>query len=160
MAIILGLDVSSISTGWAILKHGRFYKREGVDYGIIKGNPKLKPANRLSLFRKEIAEIISKTKPDYIVIEDTFSGPNRKTFKVLCRFGGVAMEVSRTIGGVEPIIVPVTSLRAVWGTQVKKEIFNKVVSKYKLDHFEFDRDNDITDAIAIAWYTHRILRSN
>jgi len=156
MAIILGLDVSSRLTGWAVMKHGRFYKREGIDYGIIKGHPKLGQAERLSLFRAELEDLIIRNSPDVISIEDAFFARNYKTYKVLCRFGGVAMETCRTIGNVEPLIVPVKLLRTVWGTQVKEEIFNKVTTKYKLKELNFKKHNDITDAIAIAWYTHKL----
>lgn len=155
MAIVLSLDVSSRKTGWCCFKHGRFYKREGIDFGIIACSTKAAPAEKLSFFRDSLLDILLTINPDVIAIEDTFAGPNRKTFKVLCRFGGVAMEVCKTELGIEPIIVPVTELRAVWGTQVKKEIFDKVVKRYKIENFTFNKDNDITDAIAIAYYAHR-----
>ena len=156
MSIVLALDVSSLSTGWCCFKHGRFYRREGTDYGVIKGNSRLNPAERLSIFRKEVSTLIYMTKPNLIGIEDVFSGPNRKTFKVLSRFNGVALEVSRTIGGIEPIVVPATEWRTLWGTQAKKEIFSRVVEKYKLNDLDFNKDNDITDAIGLAFYVHKI----
>ena len=155
--IVLGLDVSSSSTGWSILKHGRFYNREGKDYGIIVPSKKLKPAEKLDYFRSHLCKVL-RSVPDKVVIgiEDTFLRRNVNTLKILSRFAGVAMQSCWEVCGVEPIIVPVKELRTVWGTQDKEEIFNLVVEKYSLNDWEFKLHNDITDSIAIAFYLNSI----
>ena len=99
--IVLGLDVSSSSTGWAILKNSRFYKREGKDYGIIAPPKKLGPAEKLDYFRTHLGRVL-KSVPDKVVIgiEDTFLFKNPKVLKILSRFAGVAMQSCWEICGV------------------------------------------------------------
>jgi len=155
--IILGLDVSSSSTGWAVVKNGRFYKREDVDYGFIKGKLKVGPAEKLSSFKDRLRSLINDIEPDYIVVEDVFYGRSAKTFKVLSRYSGVTLDTCWDILNSEPIIVLPTAVRSVWGAQNKKEIFDIIVKKYELD-WTFKKYNDITDAIALAIYGHKYVR--
>lgn len=155
--IVLGLDVSSTSTGWAVIKSGRFYKREGIDYGWIKPSRKYSLVEKLDFFGDSIEEVVFKVSPDYIGIEDIFLSRNVKTLKVLGRFSGVALRDSYRESGIIPKIVQVREARAkITGTQNKIEVFNFVKKKYKLHDWEFDSHNDITDAIVVALYVGKI----
>jgi Holliday junction resolvasome RuvABC endonuclease subunit len=122
MSVILGLDVSSVSTGWAILKNGRFYKREGVDYGTIKTTNKDSMSKRLSVFRDELESILVGNKPDIIIMEDTHLSKFVNTLKVLVRFGAVAQEISWRTLNIDPILVQVKLARTVIGSQDKEEV--------------------------------------
>lgn len=157
-SIYLGLDVSSTSTGWAVLKSGRFYKREGIDYGLIRPHKDYTLPEKLNFFRDELSSVIRRVEPTSVGIEDVFLSRNVKTLKLLARFSGVAIEsvYEFTKGGLFPYIVQVRNIRAeCWGTQDKKEVFETVVDKYKLENWSFNKYNDVTDAITIALYISR-----
>src|SRR6188508_2321984 len=92
--VILALDVSSSSTGYAVIRNGR-WRFSGSSCGTISTPSKLSISERLVLFRDEIEALIKKVKPDLIVIEDVFSSRNISVMKLLARFNGVAIEISR-----------------------------------------------------------------
>ena len=154
--IVIGLDVSSTSTGWAVLKSKRFYKREGIDFGLIKPHKKLVLAEKLNYFRSELSKVISRVSPDVVGIEDIFLLRNVKTLKLLGRFSGVAIETVYDFSGVVPYIVQVKESRVQWGTQDKEEVFEKIKNKYKMNEWLFKKHNDLTDAISIALYVSSI----
>lgn len=152
---VLGLDISSRSTGWAVLKNGRFYAREGKDYGWIKLKSTIPLAERLNLFRSELVNILTSVRFDAVGIEDVFFSRSPSTLKLLSRFSGVACETVYDICGFEPIIVQVRAVRTVFGTQDKKDIYKHVSDKYKLYKWTYKTHNDITDALAIATYVRK-----
>lgn len=154
---VLGLDISSSSTGWVLLKNGRFYKREDTDYGWIRPSKKFSPAEKLSFFRNELIFILNETMPDMVGIEDVFLFKNPNTMKLLSRFSGVACESVRTTFEIEPSLLKVSTIRSYIGTQVKskKDTYKYLISKYKLKDWTFDTHNDITDALATAICVHK-----
>jgi crossover junction endodeoxyribonuclease RuvC len=154
--IILGLDVSSKKTGWAILKNGRFYKRENIDFGTIE-TPSSQPiSKRLVIFRDALESILVRSKPDTIVIEDTFFSKNIATLKVLVRFSAVAQELSNRLLSIDPILISARQARTIMGSQDKEEVFKIIVNKYKLNTFKFSTHNDIADAIVLTLHVNSL----
>ena len=149
---VLGFDVSSSSTGWAVIKSGRFYKRKGKDYGIISFSKKLSHSNRLSLLRVECTRIIEKVKPDIVIIEDVFVGRNPKTTILLSRYSGVVIESVYSTLKKDPIIFTVKEIRKIIGSQdSKEESFKFIKKKFKLSsNWQFKSHNDIIDGLAAA----------
>lgn len=152
---VMGLDISSVCTGWAILKNGRFYSREGIDYGTIQPPKNVQIAGKLSYFRDALVLLLERNKPDVIGIEDAFFFKNPKTLKVLSEFRGVALETSSTVLGVDPNVVSVREIRTILGTQDKKASFLSIVELFKLKNWDFENSNDITDALAVAYYVYK-----
>ena len=93
-----------------------------------------------------IEKIINKHKLDAIVIEDTFLRFNVKTLKLLCYLAGVAVYLSKDK---KVFLMTVKEVRKILEVTDKKGVFDFVVDKYKLN-LNFIKDNDITDAIAVA----------
>lgn len=155
--VILGLDVSSSSTGYAVLRNGRWNK-SAASYGFIKTSSKLSLPERLVSFRNQLHKVIKKVKPTHIVIEDVFKGKNVNTMKLLARFSGVAIEISRRSLRSNPTIVLAVTLRAFLGCGRKKEeAFKFICDKYNLD-WSFSKMNDITDALALSLYKYKNLK--
>ncbi len=76
---ILGLDISSVSTGWAIYnKTTKKWK-----WGNFKKPSKYKGLSSILYQADKIKELLSKEKPNIVVMEDTFMGTNYKTVKLL-----------------------------------------------------------------------------
>ena len=152
--IIVGLDISSTSTGWAVLREGKFLSKEGRDFGFIKPPKKLELSEKLHFFRNELVYVLESTLPDMVGIEDVFSSRNLKTFKLLSRFSGVGVEAVRSLLALEPEIVSVTQVRSCIGPQDKKSAFSKICDIYNKSEWVYEKHNDVADALAIAHYLY------
>jgi len=143
---VLSLDVSASSTGWSVLapKFG--------DYGIITTDPKMTRSDRLFMFRIELIKLILNHRPTHIVMEDTFSGLNPKTLKILSEFAGVAKEVCQEFAQIDPYVISTNTVKAYFKTKAKEDMFNVVVEMLDFDEskWNFKKDNDIIDAIAMG----------
>lgn len=153
MSTILAMDISARSTGWSVIKSGRVSKKR---LGLIKINSNLPMGKRLQLFEWNIKEIIKKYDPGIIVIEDVFKGRNAKTFKILSLFRGVAIKAVYDEIGKDPVSIMAAQVRRLIDLPNDKEaVFKALNTKYKLG-FDFKKDNDIVDAIALALACHKI----
>jgi Holliday junction resolvasome RuvABC endonuclease subunit len=151
---VLGLDVSSTSTGFAVVKNGRWLRTSGR-FGMIKP-PKGNLAEKLHYFRTALLELVSNINPDLVVIEDVFAARNIGTTKLLSRFSGVALETCYAVTHNEPLIVETTKARKMFALPGKEEAFAYVKARYKLD-WEFKTMNDVSDALVLALYGNKIL---
>lgn len=148
-SILLCLDVSSTSTGYALIKNGRFRKTKN-NYGKITPDKKLTLAEKLSFFRSELIKIIDKHKPTAVAIEDVFVGRVSSAI-ILSRFSGVAIEAVYSSTGIEPILMEATRVRKILGAGRKKEdVFNYIINRFNLTDWDFSSYNDITDAICVG----------
>jgi len=153
---VLGLDVSTKSTGWFLTK---------PSCGIIAPDPKLSFDEKLVVFRAELDRILIKYKPDVVVIEDAYYRPgfgNIHTLKALVKFAGVAQELCASKGIQTEIITATAARKHCCGAQEgkfkKQEVFNFFKTKYNLDDWTFNKHNDITDAMALSWGYREIQR--
>lgn len=96
--IILGIDPGTASTGYGVIKVpndilGREfeYEIELVDYGFISTPKDTLMEKRLVQLYSEIDLVISKFKPDQIVLEMLFFGANTKTAITVGQARGVIM---------------------------------------------------------------------
>lgn len=149
---VLGLDVSSISTGYSILDNGVLLKDT---CGLIEPNPRRPYGERLQTFEISVKDLIKNNNPDLVVIEDIFKGRNAKTFKSLAMFRGVAIKAIFDMIGQDPISIMASEARKTVGVKNdKEEAFKFITNKFDLD-YEFEKHNDIADSIllALACYT-------
>ncbi len=153
---VLGLDVSTKSTGWFITKRS---------CGVIVPNPNLGFDDKLVVFRMELEEILDKYSLDVVVIEDAYYRPgfgNIHTLKALVKFAGVAQELCASKSIKVEIITATAARKHCCGTQEgkfkKQEVFNFFKTKYNLDDWTFQKHNDITDAMALSWGYREIQR--
>jgi len=144
---ILAFDISSVSTGYALIDNGAIV----IDgYGLIIPNQRKCQGERLSYFSRSISKIINKYKPDIIAIEDIFKGRNIITFKSLSMFRGVAIRAIYEKIKRDPISIMAVTARSLLGTGITKEdSFKTIVKKYNFD-FDFEKDNDVVDAIILG----------
>lgn len=140
---IFSLDISSASTGWSYM-----IDNEIQAYGKITPEKKLDKPEKLLIFRRELIMVLKMYKPKYVVIENGFFGRNVNTLKVLSNFSGVAMECCLAVTGAIPYIMNNTTTKSHFKAKNKEQLYEKIVKLYKLDDFEYDSHNDITDAVA------------
>lgn len=154
MTTILAFDISSCSTGWCFFIDGEFQEDA---YGIIAPSKKMSESAKLTYFRQELIRLIEKYKPDCISTENIFCGFNKVSFKVLAQFRGVALQAIYELTGKEPFSLMAVEARKVCGVgQQKEDAFEGIIEKCGLKHmkFDFDKHNDICDAICLALATH------
>lgn len=153
--MILAFDVSSVSTGYAVLKGGR-WRKSANSFGTIKMPAGLSLSERLRQFRDSLETVIRQVSPDLIVIEDIFFLRSISTVKLLARFSGVALEVSRRLVDADPCLVLSSTVRSKLGCgKSKEEAFRFICDKYTLSDWSFKEHNDIADALCLALYAHK-----
>lgn len=81
--IIMGIDSSTTSTGWAIIDTKLSGNSRLMAHGTIKPNSKLKTTNRIIHIGKELKEIIRSWEPEFIVIEEINVFRNAKSTRGL-----------------------------------------------------------------------------
>lgn len=81
---ILGIDPGLSQTGIAILSQNN--KSNKISWKMLKYK---KDEKRLSNYFKSLREVIKKEKPDQIVIESIFRGPNTETLIKIAELRGV-----------------------------------------------------------------------
>ena len=149
MVKVLGLDVSSACTGFAVVSDGYL---DFNSLGTIQPPTKLLMGQKLVYFEKAIKKLLKKHRPDICVIEGCFKGPNAKTFQVLSMFRGVSFKVIQEVLHQDPIsIFPTEARKAVGVDGVKKEdAFKWVVERFGFTDFTLNKHNDICDSIVLA----------
>lgn len=146
---VLGLDVSTKSTGWFITKSS---------CGKICPPDTLSFEEKLAHFRQSLLDLLQKYSPDVVVVEDAYFQPRKGsiyTLKALSRFGGVAMEACAS-QGIKVVIMTATTARKFCcgrreGKVTKEHVFDFFTAKYQLTDWKFTTHNDLTDAMALAW---------
>jgi hypothetical protein len=163
---VLGLDLSTVSTGWAILETGDS-SPVLKDCGLLNFSSTTNTKQALLLFSSTLSSVINKYKPfDIIVIEDTFVAKNVKTTKILNRVAGVAILTSFIHSPQSQILmIPVMSLRAAKypklripeqiaskiGVALDKKLDKKIVQRAIMCEFNLNEaKDDVTDAIVAA----------
>ncbi len=144
---VLGLDVSSRSTGWFVTKRS---------CGIIAPGKDLEFPAKLSFFRQELAKLLEKYKPDVVVLEDCYYRPgfgSIHTVKSLSKFAGVAIELCNSYKIKVEIITATRARKYCCGKEKldKRGVFDFFVGKFELVDWKFEKDNDKTDAMALSW---------
>lgn len=88
--IVLGVDPSSVATGWGVLD-GNSRSARSLAHGAIRPPPNLSFAERLRYLHKELAAVLESYDPESFVIESTFLHRNVRTALVLGQVRGVLL---------------------------------------------------------------------
>lgn len=148
MANYLGIDPSTVATGYAVMDS---ITGDLLDWGVIKPNKKkLTEPQQVKLQYDTLAELIEKWDIKGIGCEDQHQGPNAVTFKKLCRISGSFMLLAGQYDLPFELIHPSSWRKVVHGkgNASKEDTLNWVKDTYQL--LLTKKDNDITDAIGIT----------
>lgn len=159
----LGLDISTTSTGWAILEQNSSPGFTLVDYGRLDFPKEKAHKARLVVFGELISQLVRfpNNTFDYVIIEDTFVKFDPSVTKKLSRFAGVAIAsiTAAQPGAVVALISPQSIKAAIFPKQKKdkEDIKLEMLTRYNLVNISNPDEvkkfcNDITDAIAIAHF--------
>lgn len=146
MVNYLGLDPSSLSSGWAVVNN----KEELVDYGVIKGRTD-DPKSFVKLF-DEIESIIKEHDIKGMYIEDTFFSMNIATLKKIVRPSGIFLYMIGKYDLEHNFTMPKSWRKTAFGdgNTTKKDTYKLINERFDLGFTSFNKYNDITDAIGIA----------
>lgn len=148
--VVLGIDPSTVSTGWAVL-----IDQEIVDYGIIKCSSKDPIYIRVSNIFTSLVAVSQKHPITEIAIEDQFMRNNAKTLKSLSNVKATAMILAAQLN------VPYTEYSPKHvklkftgsGGASKQDMVTHAKSMYDIEE---DICDNIADAIGIATiHSHR-----
>jgi len=158
MIKILGLDVSSVCTGYSVVEDGYLLTNT---IGTIKPNSKDCIGKKLVFFEKKIKNLLKKYNPDYVVTEDIFKGPNVKTFKTLAMFRGIVFKTVYEKLKNDPVCLMPTEARKIAGVKgiTKEDAFIFITEKYNFLNYKFVTHNDISDSIILALASYYLYKN-
>jgi Holliday junction resolvasome RuvABC endonuclease subunit len=151
---ILGIDLALNHVGWALMREPKKIGKLILENkGIVQVNEKEKLSlpQKLVYVSKELVKIIRLTKPDIIILEDTYTGPNAEVTAKLNNAKGMALVMIYNLMKAEPICVTAQTVRACIGLKTKEDVFHHYQKMYKIEN-NFKKFNDLTDAIALTYY--------
>ena len=147
--VVLGVDPSTVATGWAILD-GNSRKARAVDYGIIRPSTRLELPDRLQIIHEGLLQVVEEFRPQILVIESAFLHRNVKTAFALGQVRGVILLAATQKGlRFEEYSAPEIKRAAVgYGAAVKEQValmMARILGLAKTPR------SDEADALATAW---------
>jgi len=147
---VLALDLSISSTGVCIVNENL----DLIFYTTIKTKSNLSEPNRLFNIYNSVEELIKKYKPEVIVFEDVFVGPNKKTAILLSRLSGLVIGLTFKMDLSYKIITTMQMKKFILGDlkksknrNLKEEMRLKIIEIFNLP---VNTNNDITDSIGLG----------
>jgi crossover junction endodeoxyribonuclease RuvC len=141
--MILGLDLSSADTGYAIIDKG-----ELVDFGSIQPPKKLDQAQKIEYIYSNVLLLLDKFPIKKIIIEDQFIGAGRQTAIFLVRISGAIFLIAAQHDIPLKVVAP-THVKSVFtgtGKADKAMMLYKANTIYNLNI----TNENIADAIGVA----------
>lgn len=142
---ILGLDTSTVSTGYAVLDNEKL-----ISYGTIKTHKKADLLDKIIYIEEHIKQIIKAKEVDFIVIEDLAVTRSASTTKALA---GLLYHLLTEFRKRELLVVQArpSTWRSVCGIKGKcrKELKENAIQHVK-DVYNIDVNDDEADSICIA----------
>lgn len=147
MVRYLGLDVSSVATGVAVVDRAPDGSLTLIAHDVITTSSKQEIGKRLVLFAETLQGFFDEYQPDYVVREETIN--NRASNAILFKFLGVAQFLASNNGHQKTFeYFPTTIKKEVTGAgRASKETVAECSQKYFREDLSTLTDDE-TDAIA------------
>lgn len=147
--IILGIDPGYAIVGYGVLEYSN-NKFKVIEYGAITTDSKTDMFDRFKSIYDDIFDVMERTKPDFMAIEELFFNSNQKTAINVAQARGVILlaAMNRGIRIFEYTPLQVKQAVAGYGRADKKQVQQMV--KLLLGLKEVPKPDDTADAVAIA----------
>lgn len=147
--VVLGVDPSSVATGWAVLD-GDSRRARVVAHDVIRPSSRLKLAERLHVIHEQLAHVITQFDPAVLVIESAFLHRNPKTAFALGQVRGVVLlaAVQQGVAQEEYSAPEIKRAACSYGAAGKEQVATMMARILGLREIPGD---DETDAMATAW---------
>jgi crossover junction endodeoxyribonuclease RuvC len=146
---VLGIDPGTARVGWGVVEevNGNLKSEE---FGTIETSAKRKLENRLEEIFHQVSDIIKKTSPDIVAIEEIFYCKNQKTVIAVSQARGVIILAAamREIEISEHTPMQVKEAVVGYGRAEKNQVQEMVKAILKLE--TIPRLDDTADALAVA----------
>ncbi len=146
---VLGLDISSVATGWAVVDEGK-----PIVKGVINLDPKLSPGAKTWYLRHQVETLIVLYKPNELAVEDVFLKINYATTKVLSRLAGTIQELWYSVSGKDVLFYYAVTARSQADLGIKPASPKEQIMEATNKKFKFRPaivDNNVSDAVLIAY---------
>ena len=146
---VLGIDPGSETLGWGIVE-GNVSKYAGVEFGVVRSNPRHAFSKRLANIYEGVAELIDRFQPDALSIEEAFYAVNVSVALKLGQVRGVVLLLAEQRGVSIAEYAPRLIKQAVvgYGNAEKHQVQEMV--KLLLKMKSVPTPHDAADALAIA----------
>lgn len=147
--IILGIDPGYAIVGYGVLEYSN-NKFKVIEYGAITTDSKTDMFDRFKSIYDDICDVMERTKPDFMAIEELFFNSNQKTAINVAQARGVILLAAMNCGIRIFEYTPLQVKQAVagYGRADKKQVQQMV--KLLLGLKEVPKPDDTADAVAIA----------
>lgn len=147
---ILGIDPGTATIGYGAIIHNG---RDSLDYlgsGIIQTSKELSHAQRLSIIRNDIIQLIKEFQADILAVEALFFFKNAKTAMAVAQARGVILEAaaSNCVPVVEYTPMQVKLQLTGTGKADKRYVQEMIATLFGLP--SIIKPDDASDALAIA----------
>jgi crossover junction endodeoxyribonuclease RuvC len=145
--IILGVDPSTVATGWCVLDDGKL-----TDYGEIKCQSRWPMSRKMKTIFVTLTDVVQQHAPDYIACETQFKGRFASAVIAVSQAKGV-VELVAGLNDVDVVGIAPTHHKKVFtgsGKASKKRTVKVAQDSYDVDGIS----NNIADAISIAYTCH------
>ena len=146
---ILGIDPGTVAMGYGVLE-SRDDKTTLIDYGVLTTKARSPIGERLSFLYNKLVEIISKSQPDAVAIEQPFVAKNVKTALAIGKAQAIAI-LAAANNGIPSYEYTPTQIKqrvANYGASSKEQIQEMV--RLQLELAQVPQPNDAADALAVA----------
>ena len=145
---VLGIDPGSRFMGYGVVE-SRGARLTHVAHGVIRGDPNVGLAERLSGIYAELVEVLTLMRPEAVSVEGVFTFKNARSALVLGHARGIALLAAAQHGLSVHEYAPAQVKRSVGaGGASGKDAVARGVRTF-LGAFEFERA-DASDALAVA----------
>jgi len=147
--IILGIDPGFAIVGYGIIEYDNF-KYRTIEYGAITTEAGEDMFVRFKKIHDELLEILERTKPDCLAIEELFFNSNQKTAINVAQARGILIlaALNKDIPVFEYTPLQVKQATVGYGRAEKTQVQQMVKTLLKLE--KIPKPDDTADALAIA----------
>ncbi len=156
MVRILGIDPGTQATGFGAIDSDG-HRHSVVEYGVIKTPASFSFPEKLHFIHQGIVEVLDRTRPGEVVVEDLFYATNVKSALRLGHVRGVTLiaGVARGLAVFEYSPLEVKQAVVGYGRADKQQVQKMVALLLGLK--EPPEPNDVADALAVALcHAHRM----
>jgi crossover junction endodeoxyribonuclease RuvC len=148
--LVLGVDPSTVATGWGILD-GDSRSARAVDHGVIRPSTRLPLERRLAVIHEELAVLLAREpRPDVLVLESAFVARNAKTALALGQVRGIVLlaGVHAEVPCVEYSATEIKRAAVGYGAAGKEQVALMIARILGLRE---PPPSDAADALGAAW---------
>ena len=146
---ILGIDPGFAIVGYGVVDYiGN--KFSVADYGAVTTAAGENIFNRLKMIYDEVSQIIERTKPDCMAIEELFFNTNSKTAITVAEARGILILAAMNAGIPVYEYTPLQVKQAVTGYGRAEKVQVQQMIKILLNLEKVPKPDDVADALAIA----------